>query len=117
MYATADPAAPLAAEDERPLGGIAAGLTGAESATFVAPRPLRADIWRRFRTNRLAMARLIFLVFLVLVAIFAPWIAPYEIDERTGGAFREPPSTEHWFGTDTIGLDVFSRVVYGARIS
>ena len=117
IYTAVDPAAPVDAEAERPVGGIAAGLAGAEQASFVAPRPLRADVWRRFRKNRLAMAGLIFLGLLVLVAIFAPWIAPYGFDERSAGAFREGPSMDHWFGTDTIGLDVFSRVVYGARIS
>jgi ABC-type dipeptide/oligopeptide/nickel transport system permease subunit len=60
---------------------------------------------------------LIFLVFLILVAVFAPWIAPYDFDERTAGAFHESPSTQHWFGTDVVGFDIFSRVVYGARIS
>jgi peptide/nickel transport system permease protein len=80
-------------------------------------RPLRADVWRRFRRNKLAMMGLGFIVLLVLVALFAPWIAPYGITERTSGAFREPPSPDHWFGTDTIGRDVFSRVVYGARVS
>jgi ABC-type dipeptide/oligopeptide/nickel transport system permease subunit len=86
-------------------------------ATLIAPRSSRADIWRRFRQNRLAMVGLVFLVILILVAIFAPWIAPYDFDERTPGAFREGPSADHWFGTDVVGFDVFSRVVYGARIS
>lgn len=88
-----------------------------EGDAQLAPKPLRADVWRRFRKNRLALIGLGFIVFLILVAIFAPLIAPYDFDERTPGAFRESPSAEHWFGTDTIGLDVFSRVVYGARIS
>jgi len=88
-----------------------------EGDTMLAPKPLRADVWRRFRKNRLALVGLCFIIFLILVAIFAPLIAPYGFAERTPGAFREPPSTTHWFGTDTIGLDVFSRVVYGARIS
>jgi peptide/nickel transport system permease protein len=80
-------------------------------------RPLRADVWRRFRRNRLAMIGLGFVVFLVLVAIFAPLIAPYSITQRESGAFREPPSLDHIFGTDEIGRDVFSRVVFGARVS
>lgn len=98
--------------------GVDAGATDTVTeATFIAPRSSRSEIWRRFRKNRLAMIGLIFLIFLVLVAIFAPWIAPYDYDERTPGAFREGPSSEHWFGTDVVGFDVFSRVVYGARIS
>jgi ABC-type dipeptide/oligopeptide/nickel transport system permease subunit len=79
-------------------------------------RPLRSEVWRRFRRNRLAMVGLIFIVLLVLVAIFAPVIAPYSITERSG-AFRKGPSADHWFGTDAIGRDVFSRVIYGARVS
>jgi ABC-type dipeptide/oligopeptide/nickel transport system permease subunit len=79
-------------------------------------RPLRADIWRRFRRNRLAMVGLVFLILLLLAAIFAPVIAPYSITDRSS-AFREGPSADHWFGTDAIGRDVFSRVVYGARVS
>jgi ABC-type dipeptide/oligopeptide/nickel transport system permease subunit len=81
-----------------------------------AARPLRADVWRRFRQNKGSMIGLAFIVFIVLVAIFAPAIAPYSITERTG-EFRAPPSADHWFGTDGIGRDVFSRVVYGARVS
>jgi peptide/nickel transport system permease protein len=79
-------------------------------------RPFRKDVWKRFKRNRLAMFGLVFLVLLVLVAIFAPVVAPYGITERTD-QFRKPPSADHWFGTDDIGRDVFSRVVYGARVS
>jgi peptide/nickel transport system permease protein len=81
-----------------------------------AARPLRADVWRRFRRNRLAMVGLVFLVFLVLVAIFAPLIAPYG-PTQVLDVSREPPSGKHFFGVDRIGRDVFSRVVYGARVS
>ena len=116
-HAFVDPEAPIAPEAERPTAGLVGGLAGAEQTDFAAPRPLRADVWRRFQQNKLAMAGLIFIVLICLVAVFAPWIAPYGFDERTPGAFREGPSSEHWFGTDIIGLDIFSRVVYGARIS
>jgi ABC-type dipeptide/oligopeptide/nickel transport system permease subunit len=80
-------------------------------------RPFRADVWRRFRRNRLAMVGLTFIVLLALVAIFAPLIAPYSITERTSGSARQAPSLDHLFGTDAIGRDVFSRVVFGARVS
>jgi len=75
-----------------------------------------AAFLKRFAQNRLAVAGLVFLVLLVLVAIFADFIAPYGPSERSS-EFRAPPSRDHWFGTDTIGMDVFSRVVYGARVS
>jgi ABC-type dipeptide/oligopeptide/nickel transport system permease subunit len=80
-------------------------------------RPLRADVWRRFKRNHLAMVGLGFLILLGLVALFAPLIAPYSITERASGQFRQPPSVDHWFGTDAIGRDMFSRIVYGARVS
>jgi ABC-type dipeptide/oligopeptide/nickel transport system permease subunit len=82
------------------------------------PQPLRKDVWRRFRRNRLAMIGLAFVILILLVAVFAPLIAPYDYTERPRPVeVRAPPSSEHWFGTDNIGRDVFSRVVYGARIS
>ena len=94
--------------------GSAAEVVAAGEAP--AARPLRADVWRRFRRNKLAMAGLVFIVLLILVAIFASVIAPYSITERTS-EFRQGPSRDHLFGTDRIGRDVFSRVVYGARVS
>lgn len=90
---------------------------GLDSVGSAASRPLRHDVWKRFRRNRAAMVGLGFIVLLVIVALLAPWIAPYEITERDPGQFRKAPSADHWFGTDTIGRDVFSRVIYGARFS
>lgn len=87
---------------------------------LTAARPLRADVWRRFKKNRLAVAGLVFIAFILLVAIFADFVAPYGFKERPGGpvgAFRQGPSSDFWFGTDTIGRDLFSRIVYGARVS
>jgi ABC-type dipeptide/oligopeptide/nickel transport system permease subunit len=85
-------------------------------ADLAAARPMRKDVWRRFRRNHLAMVGLVIVVLLVLTAVFAPLIAPYGISERSS-EFRAPPSRDHLFGTDAIGRDVFSRVVYGARVS
>ncbi len=91
---------------------------GGELSGGVAPaRPLRKDVWRRFKRNRLAMVGLVLIVILVLTAVFASVIAPYTITQRFSGEFREGPSADHWFGTDRIGRDVFSRVVFGARVS
>jgi peptide/nickel transport system permease protein len=87
---------------------------------LAASRPMRKDVWRRFKQNRLAVAGLVFIIFILLVAVFADLIAPYGFAERPGGAagaFRAPPSSDFWFGTDTIGRDLFSRIVYGARVS
>jgi peptide/nickel transport system permease protein len=89
---------------------------GLDAIGSPAGRPLRHDVWKRFRANRGAIVGLLFLGLMALIAILAPWIAPYSISERAG-TFRQGPSLDHLFGTDTIGRDVFSRVIYGARIS
>jgi len=85
-------------------------------------RSLWMDSWLRLKRNKLAMFGLFLVVFLVVVALFAPVIAthgPYEQLIWTEGkaAQLQPPSAQHWFGTDYYGRDIFSRIVYGARIS
>jgi peptide/nickel transport system permease protein len=73
--------------------------------------------WRRFRRHRLALGGLGFVGFLVAIAILAPWIAPYDPNVVDLGAFRNPPSGEHWLGTDSAGRDILSRLMHGARVS
>lgn len=73
--------------------------------------------WKRLRNNPAAMLGAIIIVGLVLVAIFAPWIAPYSPIEQSVRNRFQPPSSVHWFGTDELGRDIFSRIVYGSRIS
>ena len=75
------------------------------------------DSWRRLRKNKLAMAGLIFLIFLVFMAIFGPVISPHSYNEQVLSNQNQPPSAEHWFGTDELGRDVFARTWEGARIS
>jgi len=67
--------------------------------------------------NRLTIIGLVIVAVLVLVALFAPWIAPYDISTTNLAMRYLPPSAAHWFGTDSTGRDIFSRVVFGARIS
>lgn len=67
--------------------------------------------------NRLAVAGLIVLALLVLAAILGPTIAPYDINDINVADRLTGPSTAHWFGTDELGRDVFSRVLIGARVS
>jgi peptide/nickel transport system permease protein len=76
-----------------------------------------ARAWRRLQQRRSAMIGLVVMVVLVLVAVFAPLIAPYDPAQQTWTAVRKPPSWQHWFGTDESGRDLFSRVVFGARAS
>src|SRR6476620_2830981 len=67
--------------------------------------------------NRLAIIGIVIVVIFVLVAIFAPWLAHYDVGTTNLVVRYMPPSATHWFGTDATGRDIFSRVVFGARIS
>ena len=69
------------------------------------------------RMRRGALIGGIVVVLFVAMAIFAPWLAPYDPIETSWSAIRKAPSAEHWFGTDDIGRDVLARVVWGARAS
>ena len=76
-----------------------------------------AEAWYSFKKNKLAMVGTFIVLFFILLAIFAPLIAPEGINDQEIKNRLQAPSAEHWFGTDDFGRDIFSRVVYGARIS
>ncbi|AJE03755.1 oligopeptide ABC transporter permease [Geobacter pickeringii] len=73
--------------------------------------------WQRFRGNRLAVAGGIVVLLLFILSFLAPAITPWEPDAIDAYHVLLPPSAAHWFGTDELGRDVFTRVIYGARIS
>jgi peptide/nickel transport system permease protein len=73
--------------------------------------------WRRLQSNHTAFMGFLIVVALVLVAIFAPHLATQSPFEQDLAARLEPPSAAHWFGTDDLGRDIYSRVIYGARIT
>ncbi len=84
---------------------------------------LQANLGRGYRMmhallrNPLAVVGMVILLVLIFAAAFAPWIAPYSPIGQNLGERLLPPSLEHWMGTDELGRDIFSRVVYGARIT
>ena len=97
---------------------LASGAGPAEEAG--KGRTLRADAWRRLRKNKLAMAALVWIAFVVLVAVSADlWVPrvlgdPIYIDTTKASQLSlKAPSAEHPFGTDKMGRDVLSRVIYG----
>jgi oligopeptide transport system permease protein len=101
----------VAAATAEPVGPL--GLQGRRRKQV----SLWGDAWRRLRKNKLAIAGLTVIVLLSLIAIFAPVVAPKGLDERNYDALSKPPSREYPMGTDNLGRDVLSRVIYGARVS
>ena len=91
-------------------------LPVASSAGMAQSGPwLRA--WRRLRRRRGAMLGLAVVLMFVVLALFAQWIAPLDPVATSWSAIRKAPSAEHWLGTDEIGRDVLSRVIWGTRAS
>jgi peptide/nickel transport system permease protein len=78
---------------------------------------LRGEFWRRLRRNRLALVGMGILALVILSAIFADQIARFPETGFFPNEVRQGPSLKHWFGTDHLGRDIFSRVVHGARFS
>lgn len=76
---------------------------------------LWSDAWHRLSANKLAVIGLVIIAFFVLVAIIGPWITPYDFLDQDLVARNQTPSWAHWLGTDDLGRDLLSRVIYGAR--
>ena len=75
------------------------------------------DAWRRLKKNKMAFTGLIIICLYVLLAIFAPIFSSYPYDAQDASAISQSPSAAHWFGTDNLGRDLFTRVWMGARVS
>lgn len=89
----------------------------AKESTFAASDSLSTQVWRRLKRHRLAVIGVIVIGALAIVAIFAPLFAlqdPYQVDLQN---IKAPPSRTHILGTDYAGRDVWSRVIYGSRVS
>ena len=78
--------------------------------------PTKGLFWKRFKKHKLAVLGLWFLIIVTIGAIFAPLLAPHGPNDITGN-FSAAPSMQHWLGTDQVGRDVLSRIIYAARVS
>jgi peptide/nickel transport system permease protein len=96
-------------------GMPAAGAPVAEVVT--ATMTQRQLAWRRFKRHKLAVASAIVLIVIALLAIFAPLFTKYSFEEQDLTSTLQGPSWSHFFGTDTLGRDQFTRVMYGGRVS
>lgn len=83
----------------------------------ISVSPRKSVFWRRFAGNKIAVFALCFIVFQVVIAVIAPYIAPYNPYKGDFLATWETPNRLHWLGTDDLGRDVFSRLLYGTRTS
>jgi peptide/nickel transport system permease protein len=118
---TGDPAGLVHEQDEQAV--VVGDVAGEQKITARSPMQL---FWRRLRRDRVAMTALAFIVVLIAIAILAPAIvsiagAPDPKDQSSEAldVFGTPtgPSAEHWFGVDRLGRDIFSRTIYGSRVS
>lgn len=97
--------------------------TLADTPNQIAPPNRLREFWDYFSTNKGAVAGLVIVLLVLLMAAFAPWIAPYAPNETDPSVFLVPPawqaggSSAHWLGTDAIGRDILSRLIHGARLS
>jgi peptide/nickel transport system permease protein len=118
---TGDPAGLIHEQEEQAV--VVGEAAGEQKITARSPMQL---FWRRLRRDRVAMTALVFIGLLVLIAIFAPIIVdivgapdPKAQSSEALDLFGGPtgPSSEHWFGVDQLGRDIFSRTLYGSRVS
>jgi peptide/nickel transport system permease protein len=92
------------------------------TAASITPTAIReenpwARAWRRLRRRKGALVGLGVVLLFIAIALLAPWVAPYDPTATSWSLVRKPPSWAHWFGTDEVGRDVLSRIVWGARAS
>lgn len=90
--------------------------TAVKTATAPAPRT-QNRVWAKFKTNRSALCGGIVVMFFILVAVLGPLFPLADPTLTSWSAIRQPPSAMHWLGTDELGRDIFSRMIYGAGAS
>jgi peptide/nickel transport system permease protein len=92
-------------------------ITNNKSASPNRGAAVLTSLWQFCRRKPLGAIGGFIVLVLLIMALFAPWIAPYKYDETIPGARMKAPGAQFWFGTDNLGRDVYSRVVYGASVS
>src|SRR5579872_1870436 len=98
---------------------VARPMASAASTPLVRAqsRTLWGDAVYRFTRNRLAVAAFAVVAIFVLLAVFADVVSPYRYDYSSLAEANQFPSSQHWLGTDAVGRDLLSRLIYGARVS
>lgn len=92
-------------------------LTDTPTSPFHAGAGRSYLIAREFVKNHLAVLGLLIILTLIGVALFAPWLAPFDPVQTNLGNRLQPPSAAHWMGTDEVGRDILSRIIWGSRLT
>jgi ABC-type dipeptide/oligopeptide/nickel transport system permease subunit len=92
-------------------------LPQAAGGAAPAPETLLQIFWRRYRRNTMAVIGLVLVMLFIVIAIFAPLIAPYHYNDQDLSLTWQPPTREHPFGTDDLGRDQLSRIIYAVRVA
>ncbi len=93
-------------------------LKDSEKSLVIKKKGQAGEIWRRFKRNKIAMFGMVLFIAILLVVIFADFIVSYDVALKQEISQRlQPPSSEHLFGTDNFGRDIFARIIHGSRNS
>lgn len=96
---------------------MAERVASVPSGTIEKGTSLWNDAWRRLRRNHLAVFGMCTLCVMVVLVVVGPWLSPYSYETQDRALGAVGPGAQHWFGTDTLGRDLFTRILYGGRIS
>jgi ABC-type dipeptide/oligopeptide/nickel transport system permease subunit len=113
------PSESLVADEAMALGEAlpVANVPGADETYHEKADNRWLEMWRSLVANKAALVSLFFIIFLVFIAVFGKYLTPYNPIETNMANALKFPSAQHWFGTDQLGMDIFSRVIAGTRVS
>jgi oligopeptide transport system permease protein len=94
-----------------------AGALSIDAVVERKPKSLWSDALARLKKNKASVVSAYFILFVIGVAILAPLLAPFSFEEQNIGKLLATPDSQNWLGTDHLGRDLFSRIIYGARVS
>jgi peptide/nickel transport system permease protein len=104
-------------QDKTPSAKTLSQTLAAAQAAQGEARSMRQMIWRAFRRHKPAMIGSAIIIMLIFSALFAPFLTPYDPERTDLDAMLQPPSVQHLMGTDELGRDLLTRLLYGGRIS